>query len=623
MNAARILSATLALATAQAFAQVPPPSATKPAAESRFVFPNPPANRVTPAQRAELDRARAILKAWQDSDPIKARRVMRVAYWIPADGAPSPDYRERLTRTLRFTQDFYAREMEAQGYAARGIQFEVAEDGLAKFLLVRGSKPFDAYNDKSTQPIRDDVAAALLAQGIDADKETLVIFCNLCRWDPARRTIVQTSPYCASGTHAYGTAWQVDSPILDPLHIPIRNQRLTDGQYGRISLGQYNSIFVGGVVHELGHALGLPHNRETGADNQAKGTALMGSGNSTMCNDLRGEGTGTHLSIPHALRLASHPQFSGSFKDADIPLAESFADLAFKTEGDEIVVSGRVTAAVPVYAIILYADPVGGDDYDAFSGFGVPDADGRFTARVARPTDGKAEIRIVACGVNGASSNAAIPDSKNAYPISIAKGSVDFTQARMILEIGQIIDLYKAGKLPPTARAGLSPSMRQILARLDKPDSAEGKPTPATVDAAAKSIALSDCAPDDAHTGWQGPHYDRLAENRGPLVSTMGIGIHGLYAHAPATYAYSLGAKWNTFSGRCGIATGKPQGTVQFVITGDGKELWKSRVVTPEDEATFSIDVTGVDKLELQVLPTPDGNGGDWGLWLEPTLARK
>ena len=88
---------------------------------------------------------------------------------------------------------------------------------------------------------------------------------------------------------------------------------ITDGEYGRISLGKHNSIFIGGIAHELGHALGLPHCRGS-ADEIQSGTALMGSGNRTYGDEIRNEGSGTFLSRAHALRLASHPQFSNSLK---------------------------------------------------------------------------------------------------------------------------------------------------------------------------------------------------------------------------------------------------------------------------------------------------------------------
>ena len=81
-------------------------------------------------------------------------------------------------------------------------------------------------------------------------------------------------PYYESGDSRHGTAWQVDSPLLDSALLGVNDQHITDGQYGRISLGKYNSFFVGGVCHELGHALGLPHCKESAASRAARGTAF-------------------------------------------------------------------------------------------------------------------------------------------------------------------------------------------------------------------------------------------------------------------------------------------------------------------------------------------------------------
>ena len=52
---------------------------------------------------------------------------------------------------------------------------------------------------------------------------------------------------------------------------------VNDQQYGHISVGRYNSIFIGSGARELGHSLGLPHDKER-ADEQSRGTSLMGSG---------------------------------------------------------------------------------------------------------------------------------------------------------------------------------------------------------------------------------------------------------------------------------------------------------------------------------------------------------
>jgi hypothetical protein len=47
-------------------------------------------------------------------------------------------------------------------------------------------------------------------------------------------------------------------------------------------------------------------------------------------------------------------------------------------------------------------------------------------------------------------------------------------------------------------------------------------------------------------------------------------------------------------------------------VRGDGKELWKSGVVKSGALVAFTVDLTGVQQLELLALPTDQGNGGAW-----------
>ena len=110
--------------------------------------------------------------------------------------------------------------------------------------------------------------------GIEADTETIVLFCNLATWDEEKLIFKHNSPYSVGDNLQRETARQLDSPELDPKNIPLKKPMIRDGEYGRISLGIHNSIFIGGVCHELGHALGLPHCRER-PDEAAPGTALL------------------------------------------------------------------------------------------------------------------------------------------------------------------------------------------------------------------------------------------------------------------------------------------------------------------------------------------------------------
>ncbi len=112
--------------------------------------------------------------------------------------------------------------------------------------------------------------------GIDADNETIAIFCNLATWDEEQKIFKHESPYYAGGSYRSGTAWQLDSPEIKLANMTLLEPLVQEGQYGKISMGRHNSIFIGGMAHEFGHALGLPHC--TGRPTKTNGHRVDGLG---------------------------------------------------------------------------------------------------------------------------------------------------------------------------------------------------------------------------------------------------------------------------------------------------------------------------------------------------------
>ncbi len=572
----------------------------------------------------DVARAVALTKAWEDDQPKRETRLLRVVYWTPADREPAPGYRERLTRVMRYTQEFYASQMASYGLGRKTVNLEMEGDGLLKLRVARGPNPFLHYRRESGQEIRKDCVAVLTKDGVTADDETLVIFCNLATWDADKRTMRQSSPYYAGGDHRKGTGWQVDSPLLDPELLGEKTGMLQDGEYGKISVGRYNSIFVGGVVHELGHALGLPHCAESPQEKATRGTALMGSGNRTMGEDLRGEGKGTFLNLGDALRLVTHVQFSGSVKGMTERAEVTWKDITVRLDAQgAAVISGTVTGKIPVYGVIAYGDPTGGGDYDAQIGGTVPDADGHFQVVVTAPPANKGstgEFRLIACCVNGAKTSDVSDQAKPSFPFALAQGKFDLTPAISYLGLLKALDEVKAGTPAKDAGNVLDVRTQDILRRLLASSETKDKPEPAAVPVASKTTPLSDTRPQSAKTGWGGVHYDRLPP-QSPLLCGGQLFAHGIYAHADAQHVYRLGKAWTTLSGSCGIGD-DGYGPVEFIILGDGKELWRSGEVKPGPAKSFSVPVTGVSLIELQTKVTAAGAGGAWGVWLEPLLLR-
>lgn len=574
---------------------------------------------------ADLGRARAVLEAWENVEPQKGPRLMRIVYWSPADREPQPEFRPRLTRVMQSIQDFYRREMASWGFPGRSIQLELADDGLLKIYEVQGtlkSEECSESDSKDGQEIRRDSLKALKVAGVNGDKETMVIFCNLADWDPVKRTMSHHSPYYASGSNQGGTAWQVDSPLLDAALLGVEDQQLTDQQYGKISLGKYNSIFVGGVCHELGHALGLPHCKETGADRATRGTSLMGSGNRTYGEELRGESRGSFLTLPDALKLAAHPQFSGSTKQIETKATATFSEWKLAPNADGLQVSGVVKANLPVHAILAYADPEGGADYDSEIAAAVPQENGHFTVQLPRPQKKgvRATLHFVAVCANGAAT--ASVWSAQAYTLQSrigADSSYDVSKAVEKLELDQHLTAFREKKLTDAAMAQLSGRLQSVFKRLSAPDSATGKPTPASVPEATKSLPLSDVAATSAKTGWGGVHFDRTNDGN-PLIGPDGLLAHGLYAHADSVYEYDLGGKWNSLTGLGCVLEGG-HGSVEATIFGDDKQLWQSGPLKPGEGKPFNVDLNGVKTLKLEIKGVK-GISGAWGAWGEPVLSR-
>ncbi len=575
--------------------------------------------------KADLARARERLAQWESTAAERAPRVMRIIYWTPADREPLADFRPRLTRVMQHIQSFYGTQMASWGFPGRSIQLEVESDAMLKIPVAKGTlKSAECSESDSSdgQAIRRDCLRVLKEEGIEGDSETIVIFCNLADWDPEKRTMSHHSPYYAGGRSTGGTAWQVDSPLLDSDFLKVKDQHLQDKQYGHIPLGRYNSIFVGGVCHELGHALGLPHCRESAAARAARGTALMGSGNRTYGEELRGEGRGSFLTLPHALKLAAHPQFSGSVKAISQSLKAEYSGWRFEPTADGLRVDGVVRTNIPCHAVLAYGDPEGGSNYDAAIAVAVPHEDGTFSLLLP-PTESKsraAVLSFVAVGVNGAAT--AGVDSLSGFSLNCridAAGRYDMAQAVAGMELKELAATARDGKLSASVMEKLAPAAREALRRLALPDDARGKPAPDAAADHAKSLPLSDTAPANAETGYGGVHYDRTPE-RGPLIGPQGPVAHGLWAHANASFTYQLGGKWKTLTGECALLeTGS--GSVTGAILADGKTIWESKVIGAGMTAAFSLDLTGVQSLTLTTRGVK-GIRSAHSAWLQPVLGR-
>jgi hypothetical protein len=194
------------------------------------------------------------------------------------------------------------------------------------------------------------------------------------------------------GNHVGGTAWVFDHPRLDTEWLASKEP---GGFYhGPCSWGKFNTHYIGGIAHELGHAFGLPHVYQVGAEAE-RGTALMGSGNHTWGQELRGEGKGTFLTRTSANILAGCAAFVGPLPKIDRTRAR-LSQMAPTYDDGVLSLAGTLATPHTVVGVSIYNDrSQPGGDYDAHGYYSDVTDDGQFSASLADLKPGDWQLRLL------------------------------------------------------------------------------------------------------------------------------------------------------------------------------------------------------------------------------------
>ncbi len=258
---------------------------------------------------------------------------LNVIYFIPNDVEPHEDYQERLTWALLHMRTYYAEQLKLNGFEEKkfGLQEDPENPNFVKIILVDGKEGAASY--------------PYSGGGAKARNEIIDYFNNSEAKPTSEHYLVFLPDHGVVGVPFYGLGkWAF---VRD-----YENGFAPELWRGAMGYPTNEHRWLGGTIHELGHGLNLPHNRQKAGDNFV---AMMGNGNTSYWK----KPTGVKLTKASALILDATQVFH---KDSSIAFYQEAADIKILEEKiyatkTDLHYELKVEPSVPLNGIIFYQDP--------------------------------------------------------------------------------------------------------------------------------------------------------------------------------------------------------------------------------------------------------------------------
>lgn len=296
---------------------------------------------------------------------------LNIVYFIPNDVNAPADYHRRLSEIILNVQDFFGKEMERNGYGYK--TFGLLKDDVKKrikLIVIKGSKAGSAYPyDGGNGAVEEEIENYKMANPSEFTSDHYLVIMPATTYDADGEP--GGVPFYGIGKYCYA----LDYADQDIKYL---------GTAG--TLGNRATKWIGGMVHELGHGLNLPHNRQKYSSESSLGMALMWAGNFTWGISK------TFLTAADCAVLNTNQIFNNSkdvyYESVTASIKEIHA--SFDAGKGVILVTGRYRSSSTVTDILYFNDPnvdnegTGGNkDYNAITWTSKPIGTDSFAVEMA------------------------------------------------------------------------------------------------------------------------------------------------------------------------------------------------------------------------------------------------
>lgn len=258
---------------------------------------------------------------------------LNIVMFVPTDNPALSDYKTRLTDLMVHFQNWLHTEMSRYGYDKyMGLAKDTS--GLVKFIEIPATGPQADY------PYSSSISANKIINEVNAYKAT-----HASEFSNSQHMLIllpQRTDASSDGQPFYGYGkycFALDNSNMAVSKIP-----------------NPSSNYIGGMLHELGHGLNLPHDHGKYTSEQPTlGTSLMSDGNVTFSKGQPTFLTGVDAAILNRNEVFQDPSPSETpYGSATTTLN---ANMTYDSAAQTFSLTGNFTSDKTVSDILVYLDP--------------------------------------------------------------------------------------------------------------------------------------------------------------------------------------------------------------------------------------------------------------------------